>query len=56
MFVFSSVDGAVVTYGRAVEEHGFLGQLGVMVSSDLGGCGSLCTNQAPRPMPTGLHY
>lgn len=33
MFLFSSVDGAVETEGRVVEEHGFLGQVGVLVSN-----------------------
>lgn len=31
LFVFGSVEGAVETEGRVVEEHGFMGQLGVMV-------------------------
>jgi predicted permease len=31
MFLFSGVEGAIETEGPAVEEHGFVGQFGVMV-------------------------
>lgn len=33
MFLFSSIDGAVELEGRVVDEEGFIGQVGVMVSS-----------------------
>jgi predicted permease len=31
MFLFGGIEGAIETEGRAVEEHGFVGQFGVMV-------------------------
>lgn len=31
LFVFGSVEGAVETDGRVIEEHGFMGQVGVLV-------------------------